>query len=217
MDSPNLYSFIEAAAVIVSSVSGMMRAAEKKMDIVGTYSLAFLVAFGGGTLRDILLERRPFFWVESEIYLFVVLFLSLAFVYVPRIHGFLKVLHRRSNTIDAIGLGLFSISGLLAALNAGFPLFSSSLLGVITGVAGGVFRDIVTNEIPVIFRYTGGLYAVASFAGCWICIFCILVLNAPLAGFLAGLISIVALRLLSVYFGLKLPVPLWIREDRDDE
>lgn len=213
MNSPTLFTFIEAAAVIVSSVSGMIKAAEKKMDLVGAYSLALLVSFGGGTIRDVLLNRRPFFWVENEIYLFVVLLISIAFVYVPGIHKLAKILHRRSNTVEAFGLGLFSISGLFAALGTGMPLFSASLMGVITGVAGGVLRDMVTNEIPVIFRYTGGLYAVASFIGCWICILIVLVFDAAFTGFLIGAAMIILLRLTSIYFGLKLPNPLWIKDD----
>lgn len=216
MESQGLFLFIEVAAVIVSAVSGMIKAAEKKMDLVGTYSIALLVSFGGGTLRDILLNRRPFFWVENEVYLFIVLLMAIAFVYVPVVHKLAKVLYTRSNTIDAIGLGLFSIAGLFAALNMGMPLFSSSLMGVITGVAGGVFRDIVINEIPVIFRYTGGLYAVASFAGCWLCILLVVIFEAPFIGFISGTSMIVALRLLSIYWGLQLPRPLWVT-DKDEK
>ncbi len=213
MESPVLLLFIEVAAVLVSAVSGMIKAAEKKMDLVGAYSIALLVSFGGGTLRDILLNRRPFFWVENEIYLFLVLLIAIAFVYMPFVHRLAKILYSRSNTIDATGLGLFSIAGLFAALNSGMPLFPSSLMGVITGVAGGVFRDIVTNEIPVIFRYTGGLYAVASFLGCWVCILCIKFFDATVSGFILGTASIISLRLLSVFFGLKLPKPLWVQEE----
>lgn len=215
MESLSLITFIEVAAVMVSSVSGMIKASEKKMDLVGAYSLALLVCFGGGTLRDILLDRRPFFWVENEIYLFIVLLVTIAFVYIPSVHNLTKLLHRRTNTIDAIGLGLFSISGLFAALNLGMPLFSSSLMGVITGVAGGVFRDIVINEIPVIFKFKGGLYAVASFIGCWICIFFVFFFDAAFLGFVIGTVSIIGIRLMSVYFGLKLPKPLWVTEEEE--
>ena len=139
--------------------------------------------------------------------------MAIAFVYVPVVHKLAKVLYTRSNTIDAIGLGLFSIAGLFAALNMGMPLFSSSLMGVITGVAGGVFRDVVINEIPVIFRYTGGLYAVASFAGCWLCILLVVIFEAPFIGFISGTSMIVALRLLSIYWGLQLPRPLWVTDE----
>jgi uncharacterized membrane protein YeiH len=215
MQSPSLFTFIEAAAVVVSSVSGMIKASEKKMDLVGAYSLALLVSFGGGTIRDVLLNRRPFFWIENEVYLFVVLLVAIAFVYMPFFHKLAKLLHRRSNTVEATGLGLFSISGLFAALNMGMPLFSASLMGVITGVAGGVMRDVVTNEIPLIFRYTGGLYAVASFVGCWVCIFFILMFETPFVGFLLGAAVIIALRMSSLYFGLKLPRPLWVKEEED--
>lgn len=210
METLKLIPFIEAAAVVVSALSGMIRAAEKKLDVVGAYSLALLVAFGGGTLRDVLLNRRPFFWVENEKYLLIVLAITIAFVYLPFAHRLARFLHKRSNTVDAVGLGLFSISGLFTALNSGLPLFSASLMGVITGVAGGVFRDMVTNDIPVIFRHTGGLYAIASFAGCWICIGTLHLSASPFSALLAGSGSVVALRLISVYFGLEMPKPLYV-------
>ena len=104
MQSPSLFTFIEAAAVVVSSVSGTIKASEKKMDLVGAYSLALLVSFGGGTIRDVLLNRRPFFWIENEVYLFVVLLVAIAFVYMPFFHKLAKLLHRRSNTVEATGV-----------------------------------------------------------------------------------------------------------------
>jgi uncharacterized membrane protein YeiH len=205
-----LVSYIEAAAVVVSALSGMINAAEKKMDIVGAYSLALIVAFGGGTLRDVLLSRRPFFWVEHEEYLIVVLVITVAFVYIPLFHRLAKKMHRRTNTVDAIGLGLFSMAGLVAALNSGLPIFPASLMGVITGVAGGVFRDIVNNEMPVIFRPSGGLYAVASFAGCWLFLAIWMLFKAAFIGFILGATFIVVLRLVSIYLGIRLPNPLWV-------
>lgn len=209
----DLFSYLEASAVIVCSLSGMMKAAEKRMDIVGTYSMALLVAFGGGTVRDLLLERRPFFWVQHEYYLLIVLIMCIAFVYKPAFFKIARLLYRRSNTIDASGLALFSLSGLIAAMNQGIPFLPASIIGVITGIAGGVFRDLVVNEIPLIFR-PGGLYAVAAFAGCWTFIGCVELELPPVISTTFAFCTIVGLRLISVYFGLELPKPHWWHDEK---
>ena len=193
---------------MVSALSGMLKAAEKKMDIVGAYCMALLVSFGGGTLRDVLLQRRPFFWVEHHYYLWIVLLLSIAFVYLPIVFKTLRIISRRTNFIDAMGLALFSLTGLQLSLAAGLPYFPASLIGVITGVAGGVFRDMVVNEIPVIFR-PGGLYAIASFAGIWVYILIVRFGGSHLVASLIAFNIIVVLRLLSVFLGISLPHPPW--------
>lgn len=206
-------STLEGAAVMVSALAGMLKAADKKMDIVGTYSMALLVAFGGGTLRDVLIQRRPFFWVENDYYLFIVLLLSIAFVYLPLVFKVLRIAAKRTNTIDAMGLALFSLTGLQLSLAAGLPYFPASLIGVITGVAGGVFRDMVVNEIPVIFR-PGGLYAIASFAGIWIYILTVRLHGSDLLATVVAFSTIVGLRLSSVFLGMSLPHPIWHVEDK---
>jgi uncharacterized membrane protein YeiH len=198
---------------MVSALAGMLKAADKKMDIVGTYSMALLVAFGGGTLRDVLIQRRPFFWVENDYYLFIVLLLSIAFVYLPLVFKVLRIAAKRTNTIDAMGLALFSLTGLQLSLAAGLPYFPASLIGVITGVAGGVFRDMVVNEIPVIFR-PGGLYAIASFAGIWIYILTVRLHGGDLLATVVAFSTIVGLRLSSVFLGMSLPHPIWHVEDK---
>jgi uncharacterized membrane protein YeiH len=198
---------------MVSALAGMLKAADKKMDIVGTYSMALLVAFGGGTLRDVLIQRRPFFWVENDYYLFIVLLLSIAFVYLPLVFKVLRIAAKRTNTIDAMGLALFSLTGLQLSLAAGLPYFPASLIGVITGVAGGVFRDMVVNEIPVIFR-PGGLYAIASFAGIWIYILTVRLHGSDLLATVVAFSTIVGLRLSSVFLGMSLPHPIWHVEDK---
>lgn len=212
MDSQALSSdftaTLEGAAVMVSALSGMLKAADKKMDIVGTYCMALLVAFGGGTVRDVLIQRRPFFWVEHDYYLALVLMLSIAFVYLPLAFKFLRIIFRRTNTIDAMGLALFSLTGLQLSLAADLPWFPASLIGVITGVVGGVFRDIVVNEIPVIFR-PGGLYAIASFAGIWVYILLKSLGSGSFTATVVAFLVIVFLRLLSVFRGITLPHPIW--------
>ena len=119
--------------------------------------------------------------------------------------------HGQAVLIDAIGLALFTVTGVGFALQKGMPPFVASLIGVITGTFGGVMRDVVSTEIPVIFR-PGELYALSSFAGAWVFLGSLYV---GLAGFVAGtfaFLTVVSLRLASHAFGVKVPDPLWIRK-----
>jgi uncharacterized membrane protein YeiH len=160
-----LLQSIEAMAVLVNAISGFVEARGKKMDVVGVFIVAFITAFGGGTLRDILLDKRPLFWVTHQEY--VILIFVLALVAAPLIRTLRYIVSERLIIIaDALGLGLLSIVGTSQALAAGMPLFVASMMGVITGTFGGLLRDIVCNEIPMVLR-DGRPYAACSFAGCW--------------------------------------------------
>lgn len=161
----SLIKILEILAILVGAFSGFIEARTKKMDVVGIFTVAFITAFGGGTLRDILLDKRPLFWVTHQEYAILIFLLSL--VAVPAIRTVRKIVSDRLIvTADALGLGLFSIVGVSQALDAGMPLFIASMMGVITGIFGGVLRDIVCNEIPMVLR-DGKPYAICSFAGCW--------------------------------------------------
>jgi uncharacterized membrane protein YeiH len=161
----SLITVLEVMAILVGAFSGFVEARSKKMDVVGVFTVAFITAFGGGTLRDILLDKRPLFWVQHQEY--AILIFALALVAVPLMRTLRKIVSERLIVIaDALGLGLFSIVGVSQALAAGMPLFIASMMGVITGIFGGVLRDIVCNEIPMVLR-DGRPYAICSFAGCW--------------------------------------------------
>jgi uncharacterized membrane protein YeiH len=160
-----LIKIIEIMAILVGAFSGFIEARTKKMDVVGVFTVAFITAFGGGTLRDILLDKRPLFWVTHQEY--AILIFVLALIAAPLIRTLRKIVSERLFVIaDALGLGLFSIAGVSQALAAGMPLFIASMMGVITGIFGGVLRDIVCNEVPMVLR-DGRPYAICSFAGCW--------------------------------------------------
>jgi len=203
---------LEATAVLVCAVSGMITAARKRMDIVGTYCLAIVTAFGGGTLRDLLIDRRPFFWVSHDQYLLIIVALCVAFVYSRPFHARARSWHRQGVLVDAMGLALFTLTGVGFALEKGLPLFVSSLIGVITGTFGGVLRDVASIEIPVLFR-PGELYAVSSFAGAWVYIASVHVGLTSFIGGTLAFLTIVGLRFVSHAFGVRVPDPLWIRRD----
>jgi uncharacterized membrane protein YeiH len=161
----SLIKILEILAILVGAFSGFIEARQKKMDVVGIFTVAFITDFGGGTLRDILLDKRPLFWVTHQEY--AILIFVLALVAAPAIKTLRRLISERMIVIaDALGLGLFSIVGVSQALEAGMPIFIASMMGVITGIFGGVLRDIVCNEIPMVLR-DGRPYAICSFGGCW--------------------------------------------------
>ncbi|HEX8406856.1 MAG TPA: trimeric intracellular cation channel family protein [Duganella sp.] len=161
----SLITVIEIVAILVGAFSGFVEARRKRMDLVGVFTVAFITAFGGGTLRDILLDRRPLFWVLHQEY--AILIFVLALIASPLMRTLRQILSERLIVIaDAIGLGLFAVAGVSQAQDAGMPLFIASMMGVITGIFGGVLRDIVCNEVPMVFR-DGKPYAICAFFGCW--------------------------------------------------
>ena len=207
MSNATLYTLllttVEAAATAAFALSGLLEAARKRLDIVGVCVVAGLTAFGGGTLRDVLLDRRPFFWVEHAAWLWALLGLCIGAMFVLRARHF-EPTERAMQWPDALGLGLFSASGTQIALAQGLPAIVAVLMGVVTAAFGGVLRDIVVNEIPRAFRDRQP-YAVCAFAGGWV------VVAAQALGLhdgwslLAGAVVGSGLRLLAMFSGLKLP------------
>ena len=163
---PLLLTAVEAAATIAFALSGLIEAARRRLDAVGVCMVAGLAAFGGGTLRNVLLDRRPFFWVEHAAWLWVLLALCLVAMSVLRTQHFAPP-ERAMQWPDALGLGLFSATGTQLALAQGLPAIVAVLMGVITAVFGGVLRDIVCNQIPSAFS-DHRPYAVCAFAGGWV-------------------------------------------------
>jgi len=199
---------LEAAAVLASALAGMIVASKRRMDIVGAFALACVNAFGGGTVRDLLLDNRPFYWMSHWGFLVAILAIVVPFVYNARTYRFASEVHARSVKMDAVGLALFTITGTGIALEHGSPIIVAALMGVVTGTAGGVLRDVVVNEIPDLFR-PGALYATASFMGALAFIGGLE--NGLRYSYAAviGIVVVVALRLLSVRFGVTAPAPQW--------
>jgi uncharacterized membrane protein YeiH len=156
---------VEALAVLAFALSGLVAAARKRLDAVGLCVVAGLTAFGGGTVRDVLLDRRPFFWVEHAAWLWALLALTVLAITFMRARHLSPTL-RATQWPDAIGMGLFTANGTLIALGAGLPAIVAVLMGTITAVFGGVLRDIVCNEIPAAFS-DHRPYALCAFAGGW--------------------------------------------------
>ncbi len=156
-----ILNVITVAGLAAFTVSGVIEAKRKDMDAFGCISVAFITALGGGTLRDLLLGRYPLFWIAHEWYAAGIFVLAAALYYASR----WKALPERAILIpDALGLGLFSVTGATYALEAHTSYFIATVMGIITGVFGGVLRDVICQQIPTVFARTQ-LYATCALAG----------------------------------------------------
>lgn len=198
---------IEVLGVLAFSLTGVFEARRLKMDIVGVYSLAMITAFGGGTVRDLCLQRHPLFWIQNWPYGVAILVLSIVSVAIMK-----QIQDRKAKGLimvvtifDALGLGLFSVLGSVYSLQV-YPnlYFIAVLMGVITGCFGGVIRDIVGNKVPTVFKKSQ-LYATCSLAGCAMYIlFNWLQLPAAISIPLGAATTFVV-RMLAVRFNISLP------------
>ncbi|MCF6190492.1 MAG: trimeric intracellular cation channel family protein [Cocleimonas sp.] len=191
--------WITLLAVIVSSASAVLKAGFKEYDLFGVIIIAVSTGLGGGSLRDMLLDRDVF-WIQDQIFFIA----SLGSAVVVFITARLFVISPRFFLIpDAAGLATFGIAGTLVALMLGTPLLVASFMGVMTGIMGGIFRDILCNEPPLVF--SSPLYATVSWLGS---LFFILLLHlnisTSLAAIISGLVIFIA-RLLALKYDINLP------------
>ena len=196
-----MIQIVEFVAVITSCLFGILQARKFGMDFLGVFTVAFVTAFGGGTLRDVMLNREPLFWIKHERYLIVAFCIVLTTSFISKIP---KVIQRNLYLPDAIGLGLFSIVGAQYALESGTGWFTAALFGVMTGAFGGVISDIICNEVPTIFR-AAPLYATCSFAGSWVFILLSETNLLPSVAVFSGFGVIVVSRLLAIRYNISLP------------
>lgn len=193
----------EIVGTLAFALSGLIEAARKRLDLVGMAMVSGLAAFGGGTLRDILLDRRPFFWVENSVWVWVLLAICIAALLFMRARH-LEPTARAMQWPDAIGLGAFTAGGTQLALSAGVPAIIAVIMGVLTAVFGGVLRDIVVNEIPKAFS-DHIPYSVIAFTGGWVVVG-LNALNAePFVSIALAAIFTIVLRVFALIFGWRLP------------
>ncbi len=206
-----LHIGIEVAGTLAFALSGIVEAARKKLDAVGVCVVAGVAAFGGGTLRDVLLDRRPLFWIEQSWYVWCLLILCIAAMLLMRAKHF-RPTQTSMQWPDALGLGLFAASGTQIALGMNMPALIAVLMGVITATFGGVLRDIVCNEIPTAF-HDHHPYAVCAFAGGWMVVLLQWLGFDPNWVVALGAATATLLRLAALYFEWRLPT--W-KLDGDD-
>jgi len=194
----NLY-WITLFAVIVSSASAVLKAGFKQFDLFGVIIIAIVTGLGGGSLRDMLLDREVF-WIHDQIFFIASLGSALAVFLAARL---MVISHRLFLIPDAAGLATFGIAGTLVSLMIGTPWLIASFMGVMTGIMGGIFRDVLCNEPPIVFH--SPLYATVSWAGSLLFIGLLqLDIEVAIAAVIAGLGIFIA-RLLAIYYDIKLP------------
>ena len=194
----------EVIGTLAFALSGLIEAARKKLDLVGMAMVSGLAAFGGGTLRDVLLDRRPFFWFENDIWVWIIIAICLGSLMFMRSQH-LEPTERAMQWPDAIGLGAFTAGGTQLALNAGVPAVISVIMGVLTAIFGGVLRDIVVNEIPKAFS-DHIPYAVIAFTGGWVVVGLGALNVEAFIAVAVGAVFTIALRVAALLFGWRLPI-----------
>lgn len=190
---------IEVIGTIAFAISGIRMAAAKHFDWFGAYTVGLVTAIGGGTLRDILLDI-PVFWMQTWWYL-AVTGISLGLVILFR-----KVLVKTQIlfVFDTIGLGLFVVIGIQKTLDVDYPMWVAIVMGVVTGAVGGVIRDILVNNEPLLFQRD--IYATACLAGGLVYWMMLLAGTSVMAQGLACAATVIVIRLLAVRYGWSLPV-----------
>jgi uncharacterized membrane protein YeiH len=196
-----LHHALDLLGVAVFAASGVLAAGRRHMDLVGVTVIALVTALGGGTLRDVLLARHPIAWIADVSYLWTSLAATAATLAWIRIR---TPPDRALVLADALGLAFFAVGGTQIAQGVGHSGIVAVLMGTITGVAGGVVRDVLCAEVPLLLR-SGELYASAAIAGTT----AYLLMEAagiprPIAA-TTGMVVVVALRLASIHRGLTVP------------
>lgn len=192
--------FLDLFGVAVFAVSGALTAGRKSMDFFGVIVVAVTTAIGGGTVRDVLLDRRPVFWIEDPTYLVVILAATAATILYGR---FFDPPRASLLVADAFGLALFTFIGAQAAYEAGTPGLIVVVMGTITGAAGGMMRDVLCAEVPLILRRE--VYATAAVAGATVFV---LLRSIGADGPVIALLTVstaFALRLAAIRFDLHVP------------
>ena len=197
-----LLSMLDLIGVAVFAISGALAAGRKRLDLLGVIVLGLVTAVGGGTIRDVLLNRHPIFWLADQRYIVVIVLSALMTV------AYVRWRPPPAATLlyaDAVGLAMFSVTGAQIAERAGVPALGGIVLGTITGAAGGVVRDVLTNEIPLVMR-RGDLYASAAILGTGVYFAAAAAGASRGVATWMGMIVVAAVRLASIAWRLQLPV-----------
>lgn len=194
------YTIIDVLGTVAFAISGVLVAMEKKLDVFGVFIIAFVTAVGGGTLRDVLIGNTPVAWMKEPMYILIIL---LSVVVAILFSSSLKYFSKSLFLFDTIGIGLYTMVGIEKGLNADLLPVICIALGTMTASFGGVLRDILCNEIPVIFRKE--IYATVCILGGGVYF---LLIQFPIdntIAYIVAIISIIVMRILAVRFKISLP------------
>ncbi len=196
-----LFYLADLFGVAVFAITGALMAGRKSMDLFGVLVIAIITALGGGTLRDLILDNHPVSWIRDDTYILVASLAAVGTVLWVRVT---RPLHETGLLIaDAFGLAVFTVIGTEVALQHEVPLSTAVIMGVMTGVAGGVMRDVICNEIPLIFKKE--IYATACIAGALVFIG-LRLLNTPhWLDTAIAMLTVLSIRLAAIRWRFSLP------------
>ena len=199
----HVFYWIESLGIISFALSGILLAKKKDFDIVGVYIIAWVTAFGGGTLRDVILDNQPVYWIEHAEYPLILLFIVIGI-------SLFKSIKIKASWLfipDAMGMSIFAVTTAKTAYHSGHPMIIIGLLSTIVATFGGVIRDSLCQEIPTVFKKQSTLYASLAFSGG--CLFAIMqklnIWNDSLNMIIVAILIFIA-RVVSNYFGIKLKI-----------
>lgn len=209
-DLPLFIFVLDLAGTAVFAVAGVLAAAERRLDLFGVIVVGTVTGIGGGTLRDLILGRLPVFWVQDTTYIWITVLTSvIVFTLARRI----RFPHMAVQVADAIGLAVFTVIGAKIALSLGHPPLIGVVMGVMTGVFGGIVRDVLTAVKPMIFEKE--IYATAVMAGAFVYVNLNWFLPAwETFNTLISMSVVLGLRLAAIRWHLHLPVFLSIEQNR---
>ncbi len=198
---PSMQYYFEHTATCVAAISGALAAKGKQVDLFGVLVLALVTALGGGTLRDLILDARPVFWVADSSFLITATAGALGVFVVARM---VEISIQPLLYADACGLALFTVVGVEKSLSLGVSPSVAVVMGLMTGTAGGIMRDVLTGEIPLVFRKQIYLYATACLCGALVFVLLRSVLPHGTLRFLA-MGTTLGLRLAAIWWKIHLP------------
>ncbi|WP_432474002.1 trimeric intracellular cation channel family protein [Amphritea sp. HPY] len=201
MGVADLIHIFDVAGVAVFAITGALAAQGKKLDILGVVVLGIVTALGGGTIRDITLDVHPVIWVANTTYLWTAIISAIAAFILCR---YLAYPRRLLLLLDALGMSLFAVLGAQKATALGMPPVIAVMMAMITGCAGGMIRDILTRQIPLILQRNGELYATCAMVGAIVYVLFSGLIPEELLMLLSIAVAL-AIRLASMYAGLELP------------
>ncbi|SFX49287.1 trimeric intracellular cation channel family protein [Marinospirillum alkaliphilum] len=211
-DLPLFILTLDLFGTVVFAMAGVLAAAERRLDLFGVIVVGTVTAIGGGTLRDLILGRLPVFWVQDNLYIWITVTTSVVVFALARK---IRFPHMALQVADAIGLSVFTIIGANVALNLGHPPLIAVVTGVMTGVFGGIVRDVLTAVKPMIFEKE--IYATAVMAGAFVYVNLNWFLPSSWETFntLVSMAVVLGLRLAAIRWGLHLPVFLAIEDQQN--
>jgi uncharacterized membrane protein YeiH len=196
----DLLYWLDIFGIIVFALSGALMAGRYKLDPFGVIVLASVTAVGGGTIRDVILQT-PVFWVEKPYYLYIILITSLLTIILIRQPK--RIPKRFLLVADALGLALFAVLGTQKSLVLGSPIPVAIIMGIITGVAGGIIRDMLCNVIPMILQKE--IYALAAMVGGGLFVILHVIGWSENEALIVAISGTLILRLAAIYWRISLP------------